>query len=254
MKKIAYALACALFLNSCGAVSEASIKIFQGTKVTPSDQIARASVELAVMRGNQWYTCSGVLLDSISVLTAAHCVDSSSAVSTVLATVKNQSRRVATWTIHSRYSRSLLGSIFPSQPPHDIAILRLQKPFSNDAAPAVIAASSTSKGNLITVAGFGESEDPNSDELRKMTTRVTSTDTQTAEIGASAFGARTGNGDSGGPAFIVDGARLSVVGVVSRTITLRGLDVYTDVAAHAAWVHCVLGNPGRENELCRNFK
>ena len=181
--------------------------------------------------------CGGSLIDRDSVLTAAHCVDGTSARPlrvtvgrTVLSSSQGQTRGVARIFVHPNYNGA-------SSSAFDAAILELGSPVSGIGAVQLLNPQQNgpeTPGRLATVAGWGNTiQQPPSgsagtsypDRMREAQVPVVS-DTRAEGIygpeyypslmvAAGQEGKDTCQGDSGGPLFINASGRYTQVGITS---------------------------------------
>jgi secreted trypsin-like serine protease len=200
--------------------------------------------------------CGGTLIDEDSVLTAAHCVVSTSVQPThvtigrtVLNSNQGQKRSVSEIFVHPLYNPSLNDA-------YDAAVLELSSPVSG-IAPIKLATSSQnfleSPGRNATVAGWGNtiaqpaggsagSSFPN--RMREAQVPLVSDNQAASVYGSSYFkslmvaagkeGKDTCQGDSGGPMFAKAAGKYRQIGITSFGIGC-GADgfpgVYTEVNA-----------------------
>jgi secreted trypsin-like serine protease len=181
-------------------------------------------------RGNSVYQqqfCGGSLIDSDSVLTAAHCVEDvrakqlrvSVGINSLKKPSQGQSRSVATITRHPQFTNSNLSSRY------DAAVLTLSRPVTN-IAPATIPATTSNAyetpGRRLTIAGWGSTvKQPSNNDpsypVRMQEARVPVVSDAKADrvytkrpseyypqqmLAAGRKGKDTCQGDSGGPIFV----------------------------------------------------
>src|SRR5215210_1443762 len=198
-----------------------------GGKPVPNDKYEFVTALRDVTRGNSVYQqqfCGGSLIDSDSVLTAAHCVEGMAApelrVSVGITSLKEpsqgQSRSVTAIAIHPMYDPVLTGS------DHDAAVLTLSSPVSS-IVPAKIPATTSNglekPGHMVTVAGWGSTvKQPSNNDpsypARMQETQVPIVSDAKAKdaypkdytpplmVAAGREGKDTCQGDSGGPIFV----------------------------------------------------
>lgn len=211
-------------------------------------------------RGNSAYQqqyCGGSLIDSDSVLTAAHCVETVTApqlrVSVGINSLKKprqgQTRAVTAITRHPLYTTSSVSFRY------DAAVLTLSRPVS-DIAPARIPATTSNEletpGRMATIAGWGSTvKQPSNNDpsypVRMQEARVPIVSDARADsiytnppteyyprqmLAAGREGKDTCQGDSGGPIFVKKpSGRIVQIGITSfgRGCGARGFPgVYTE--------------------------
>ena len=167
---------------------------------------------VALIRGGGRPGCTGTLISTNVVVTAAHCVEASSTTPEVFfgsdVTLPGQARAVSYVRRHPTFDRSTLAN--------DLAIVVLDEPAT--IAPATLgttALDSTFTGTSLRIVGFGRGQGSGAIAGSKMqgTTLVTA-------VFPSSFTARPGpaqacEGDSGGPAFLLVDGQERLVGVTS---------------------------------------
>lgn len=208
-----------LWLVACGqpagretAGESGSVRIINGTAVDLAVAPQMVEVVLLGADGSQGI-CSGTVIGSDTVLTAAHCfVEPYSAIFVRTATA---SRPVLAVSVPADFRRDdAAGALF-----NDVAVLQTE-PLALPTLP-IIASQPTAAGDAITLYGFGINEDGEAGVLRLGSTevsQVTENHLFSGPFGGS--GINSCNGDSGGPAIKAitteTGARAyGIVGIVS---------------------------------------
>jgi secreted trypsin-like serine protease len=220
----------ALLWVGCGdqANESSGLDIINGS--TPSDNglIERSTVALVGSDGQPF--CSGTLIAERFVVSAAHCL-------------KNYYNRLyiafgrdgrefsyveaSDWQIHPSYSGSFYQSV-----PADISMIALSADAPAGYEPIPVYQGSLRRGDTIYLAGFGQTESGSSGGLLYKGVTVNSADTDEFSVSNGAC-----YGDSGGPAYVFDGASLQVIGATSRgTAGCRGDAVYTNVDYFRSWI------------------
>lgn len=200
--------------------------------------------------------CSGALIASDLVLTAAHCVieRASYRVSVVNRAFRPQRFRVAAMAVHPTF---VAGTTPRTQPGVDLAILRLEAPVNADFLPLdPTLAGRIDIGDEVTIAGYGVLT-----ERRKQTAR-TLRQTNLVSLGpievanrvlivvdrnrlAETSGAGACRGDSGGPILAAARDSYLLYGIVSwssgamrssQPSACGGLTAVTPVVEHLGWI------------------
>lgn len=196
-----------------------------------------------ITRGNtarEQHFCGGTLIDSDSVLTASHCLESVTAaqlrvrvgVTSLKQKGQGQARSVVAIARHPRYTSSLISFRY------DAAVLTLASPIKNIAPVKIPATSSNTleaPGRSATVAGWGSTVKqpadgggrPPDSPARMQEARVPLvSDTKAKRVYGSGYapalmvaagreGKDTCQGDSGGPMFVDKSTGVRQIGITS---------------------------------------
>jgi uncharacterized protein (TIGR03382 family) len=221
------ALACALSLGSCagGNVGGAAAPIIGGA---PDP----GHMSVGVMFGRDGSVCSGTLVSSKVVLTAAHCLNAGSGTTYVPRTVGFGGSLSESVPIAAAAAHILPGydQVNAFEDDVGVIVLRDRAPHApvplHDGAPRV--------GDEVTLVGFGR-QSPDSVDPFGSKMAVTK-----PIVDVTADGLRTGqsicNGDSGGPALTRATGVDEVIGIISYGDGCRTYGVAQRVDLHRAWI------------------
>jgi S1-C subfamily serine protease len=230
------ALAVAIFVTALlSALPDAAFAIVGDAELAAQ----RVAQHIVLVRSHR-SVCSGTVLATDLVLTAAHCVREGEKLQ-----VRSHGRRtlypVRETASHPQFDRAR--TAVPTRV--DLALLKLASPLPDRMRPALLGRRPTTAGEAVLVAGFGR-HDPDAPGIsgdarmailvtleRRLGTQILLRDPTTLQESAR-LGAC--GGDSGGPAFAVrDG--LVVIGVVTAVPgSCGGLTIVTPIAIHYDWI------------------
>jgi secreted trypsin-like serine protease len=227
-----------IILTSLTLTSFAHAKetIVGGTNVSASDTIASTTVALyfAGSTAGEGSICTGSILDSGTILTAAHCVANAKKGVVIFATdIKNNSpANTRTITAAKVYAKLNNANVAAEQ--RDIATVSFLGGLPAGFKPAQFLSQTSlhsvlQAGGSIILAGYGVTSYNPADKagssktagtLRKVSTKIEKVGTSNLWVGF--VGKTACHGDSGGPAFVNYQGSLYLVGVTSRSTRPNG--------------------------------
>lgn len=247
----------ALVLSACGATTQqtGSIEfsdqgqhIVGGRNLDPASPMSRHTVGLYGAKGDNAFVCTGTLIATNIILTAAHCVEtdqmivvfSHNLMGTLEAKDLEKVRPVVAKLVHSKWN-----SVIQKKDAGDIALIKFKGTTPLGYTPAALLSSSVflTPGVLVQQAGFGLDNpemETGSGVLRTAMVRVASNSYSATEIVVDQRDGRgVCSGDSGGPGFLAIDGTFYVWGVAS-SVTLnpkcREFGIYTNALAYREWI------------------
>ncbi|GIL17533.1 MAG: serine protease [Oligoflexia bacterium] len=233
-------------------IVESSEGIIGGSVVDSTDPLSQSTV--ALMDISSGSLCTGTIVASNLVLTAAHCT-SSDPTSTVV--IFSTTLPDSIYDIMGKTIRHVVGGkasplwakLQNNQEKNwgDIALLKFSGKLPEGFKPARLLNSKKSlkDGMLAVLAGFGLMDGvkkTESSEMRKTTVSIQSVHfSETEVMFDQSKGKGACHGDSGGPAYVTIGGKSALMGVTSRGIndprdTCGVSSIYTSVSAHMSWL------------------
>lgn len=255
--KSAVGISLALLLSACGATtqqtgsiefSDQSQNIVGGRNLDPASPMSRHVVGLYGAKNGGGFICTGTLIATNIIMTAAHCVEtdqmvvvfSHNLVGTLQAKDLNKVRPVVAKLVHSKWTGQV-----QNKDTGDIALIKFKGSAPLGYTPAVLLSSSTFlvPGVLVQQAGFGLDNpemDTGSGVLRTALVRIASNTHSATEIVVDQRDGRgVCSGDSGGPGFLTIDGTFYVWGVAS-SVTLnpkcREFGIYTNALSYRDWI------------------
>ena len=208
-----------LSTNTCSVLGlpTKSLRIINGTACASLNASPVVRVVVYDNRGNPLGLCSGSMLTSRHVLTAAHCiVEGTRLAAVIFGDVSDTSLvRAASFRAHPDYVPiARVGGTFASF--NDIAVFTLQNDVSLPTLP-VLSSRQVESGERIAIFGYGVDEKGNLDfeELRSGEMLVTTVTSNHISAFFEGDGSNTCQGDSGGPAIVRINGEPVLAGVTS---------------------------------------
>lgn len=242
--------ACSANTQQTGSIefSDQSQGIVGGRSIDPSSPMAKHTVGLYGVKGEGGFICTGTLVATNIILTAAHCVETEKMLvifshdieGTLVAKDLGRVRPVVAKTVHPKWNGGV-----NDKDNGDIALIKFKGSAPLGFVPAALLSSSIflKPGVFTQQAGFGLDNpemDSGSGKLRTAMVRIHSnTHSATEIIVDQRDGRGVCSGDSGGPAFMVIDGSYYVWGVASA-VTLnpkcREFGIYTNALSYRDWI------------------
>ncbi|WP_168196378.1 trypsin-like serine protease [Bdellovibrio sp. NC01] len=248
------ALVLSLLLSACAennfsnnVVVNSDAAIVGGDKVSSSDPIAARTVY--IKDTNKKQSCSGIIISSRLILTAAHCVYKAKAsdIEVRFGLTGRDAVKVAKQIeVHTHYVQlTLLKNM------NDVALIQLASAIpSNYRITSILEDFSILKpGTTVTTAGYGYSNarwETGVGTLRKTNLRIATEAFSETTVAIDQLNTDSGSchGDSGGPALVQTNQGLKVFGVANRitgkdkklTKLCKGTAVYTRIDIYMPWI------------------
>ena len=223
--------------------------IIGGNEVQVRDPIAKSVVAIYDVESKG--LCTGSILSSEFIVTAAHCVTGTAQNLRVvfgLDIASEEGRRVMgadQATPNPKWAASRQARI--NRDMGDIAIIKLRGALPAGFVPAQLLQnkSDLQDGGNVTLAGYGITDGVSKDGtpvLRKVNVTIKMAEFSPSEVLMDQTQGRGAcHGDSGGPAYALTSAGLRLFGVTSRGVndlgdTCSSYSAYTNILAHADWI------------------
>jgi secreted trypsin-like serine protease len=228
--------------------------IVGGTPVTITDPIASSTVALVMIDPTQEVSlCSGSILTDEMIITAAHCVAHPKSVVRIVFGTKftsddlKNSVQADSFEPHPDYNPAKM-----SQDQNDVGLVFFRGGLPEGYKPAVLLtqANTLAKGTEVELAGYGITQagtQKGAGVLRKAQVEVVNPNFgKTEVILDQSHGEGACHGDSGGPAFVRNGATNYLWGITSRAYPNTASDdcahqvVYTKIASQIGFIESAM--------------
>jgi hypothetical protein len=204
-----------------------------GTSVASDEAERRGLVFVTTWRPDgSGVSCSGVLIANDLALTAGHCIDHLTGSNTIVTPAFDTTVTVGVDAIYK------FGGWASDPTGPDIGLLHLVLPVAVNGSTtgfAIPLFRGNPEGRTVTVYGASTGV------YLKADMEVPNLFGRNFVLSRTAAGVTTDHGDSGGPAFVVDGATAFLAGVTSTTGAPNALSA--SVAAHVAWIEAAVAVP-----------
>lgn len=219
-----------------------SVEIVNGRKVNNTSELGKFTVALVSEKQSKQALCTGTLLAEDIVLTAAHCVENNPEKLFVVfgAEIKGVSKENIRYA--EAYSQNPLWHN-PTKKGHgDLALIRFRGKLPIGYKPVLLASKNTnlSIASTVTLIGYGVANGNThggAGILRQAQTTIIGKYT-TTEIITNGKKSSVCFGDSGGPAFIMDGNHYVQWGVAS-SVTNKACNeaaIHTLIVGYKSWI------------------
>ena len=207
---------------ACGPINGQTIAIVNGTDCSA----ATSSVALLNMKdanGLQVGSCSGTVIATRAVLTAAHCLNSGTA-SIKVFPGSGAELTALSFQRHPLYQDSANTS-------YDVGIVLMNDDLVRPAVPLLLSRDAQ-VGETAVIAGWGKDQNEVAATLRAGSATVTAVSSLLLQTETTTNFSSTCQGDSGGPLLLQQGGVWAIAGVISANSTLAcsfGTDYYTNL-------------------------
>lgn len=231
--------------NACPVIG-LNAKIINGTECEGEEQSPVVRILIVDRASNTQALCSGAMISSTAVLTAAHCFGNPQSELTIV-DVAGRSFTARSVAIHPNFRRER--STFGDSLVNDVAIIKLA---SSPGLPTLPLATSVAvaPNDIISIFGYGLNEDDEAGELQSGQGRVEDVSSEHILELYDGDGSNTCQGDSGGPAIIQINGLPAIAGVTS-TGTVDGcgkgdISLYTNLqnSSNAGFVRAQVPDVG----------
>jgi V8-like Glu-specific endopeptidase len=235
--------------------------------VIASSAVATHTVRLLGAGDNYTWRCSGVVVSSSEILTAAHCLpDDTKKIEVFYAIEKDKpfGDKAASWERHEKYdelwTKTRPDVWNPEKPVYDIGIIHTSFPLPK--SPAGLWSGGYTENDKVVLVGFGATK---TDELSIPKMREVAVPWRAWLKNSTEWWAGNsvlydlptpiGNpkggcmGDSGGPAFIEHKGKLHLAGIMVRGPGKdvggceSGITIVTDVSSYIGWINSKVRAP-----------
>ncbi|XP_061727731.1 trypsin-like [Cydia pomonella] len=242
-----------LFLNTLIAISALDeSRVYSGNDISPTDQGYLVVLFIATGKDDPVRKCSGSMISSNWIITAAHCLPAEKPIKLILVRQQNKKvqrtlGRVKPINDH-KHPTYIQGNNSIANSGYDIALLKTSKPLVfDDYAKAIDPARVSPRNNQwAIIAGYGQNELGKSFPRQSAVKVSKCFFDNSGRLLCSNSKVKSGHGDSG-RALTLNGKLIGVVSGVAKynceetNPNLSCITIYANVAAHYMWIKNVTG-------------